>query len=100
MKKKLRISDHYSAKSADRDWHMNCVIPSWHDFPGSPQSVQSSFEGGAAGMSEKFRGTVDPIRAREGLMKEEQSAFSWPIPGIHPFSLHSLSLITPPAMVL
>jgi hypothetical protein len=100
MTKKHRNPNHYSMKSAERDWHMNCLIPSQHDFPGSPQSVQRGFEGGAARRSEKFRGTIDPIRARDGLMKEEQSALSWPIPGIHLFSLHSLSLITPPDTVL
>jgi hypothetical protein len=100
MTKKTRIPDHYSMKSPEKDWHMNCVTPSWYDFPSSPQNAQAGLEGGAAGLSEKFRGTADPIRAREGLMKEERSAFLWPIPGTHPFSLHSYSAITLPDRIL
>lgn len=96
--KKQRIPNYYSMKSAPRDWHMNCLTPSCHDFPGSPQSTPSGIESGTAGRFEKFSGTIESIKAREGLMKEERSAFSWPIPGILRFPLHSLSLVTPPVM--
>jgi len=98
--KKQRIPNHYGMKSAGKDWHMNCLSPPCHDFPGSPQNPPSGFENGTPGRFEKSRRTIDPIKAREGLMKEERSAFSVPIPGILPFSLLSLSLFTPPVKVL
>lgn len=98
--KKQRIPNHYGMKSAGKDWHMNCLSPPCHDFPGSPQNAPSGFESGTSGRSEKSRRTIDPIKAREGLMKEERSAFSVPIHGILPFPLFFISLFTPPVKVL
>jgi hypothetical protein len=66
MKKKQGIPNHYSMKSVERNWHMNCLTPSCHDFPGSLQSAPSGFESETAGRFEKLRGTIDPIKAREG----------------------------------